>query len=54
MNKTRWDYLGKSTDDKSKLPYFDQHNVDGTTFFAVDTFEVFIYYQGEWHNGEEN
>ena len=52
MGKSKWDYLGKSTDDKSKLPFFDIHNVDGTTFFEVDTFKLWIYYQGEWYDGE--
>lgn len=48
MQKTRWDYQGLSTDDKSALPFFNQHDVNGTTFLAIDTADVYIYYEGEW------
>lgn len=49
MVKTKWNYLGLSTDDKADLPFFEQHNVDGSTFLAVDTGAVFIYYNNEWY-----
>ena len=50
MNKTKWNYLGLSTDDKAELPFIEQHDVDGTTFLAVDTGDVYIYYDGTWYD----
>lgn len=49
ITKNVFHYLGKSTDDKASLPDFDKHDVNGTTFVAVDTSEIEIYYDGAWY-----
>ena len=44
--KTRFDYLGKSTDTKP------MDGVDGSTFYEVDTSAFFIFYDGQWFEQE--
>lgn len=42
--KTRFDYLGLSTDDKPT-----NEAVNGSTFKEVDTSKLYIFYKGEWY-----
>ena len=42
--KTRFDYLGLSTDDKPT-----EKAVNGSTFKEVDTSKFYIFYNGEWY-----
>lgn len=44
--KTRFDYLGLSTDTKP------ENEVDGSTFYEVDTSAFFISYNGTWYEQE--
>ena len=49
MNKTRFNYIGLSSTDKSTLPDFAEHDVDGTTFLEVDTSKVYVRYNSTWY-----
>lgn len=52
MLKIRWDFLGLSTDSK---PSVDTGKVvNGSTFYEVDTSTVYIYYNGEWYEQDNN
>lgn len=42
--KTRYDYIGLSTEDKPS-----EKAVNGTTFYEVDTATFFIFYNGQWY-----
>lgn len=42
--KTRFDYLGLSTEDKPT-----EKAVNGSTYYEVDTSKFYIYYDGEWY-----
>ena len=46
----RWDYTCSGTDylgeDAEKA---DIEACDGTTFYAVDTKKLYVYYKNEWH-----
>lgn len=42
------DYIGLSTDTK-----ITEGITDGSVFFEADTFNVYIFYNGTWYNGEE-
>lgn len=43
INRFRVDLLGLSSEDKPKSA------VDGTTFYEVDTTDLYIFYKGEWY-----
>lgn len=46
-NKTRWDFIGLSTDTK---PTAGNPNVtDGSTFYEADTSKLFFYTRGRWY-----
>ena len=47
--KTRFDYLGLSTDDKPT-----NEAVNGSTFKEVDTSKLYIFYNGEWYEKESS
>lgn len=49
--KTRTDLLGLSTEEK---PTAENENVvNGTTFYEVDTGDLYIFYNGTWYNQNE-
>lgn len=49
--KTRTDLLGLSTEEKPTAD--NEYVVDGTTFYEVDTGDLYIFYKGEWYNQNE-
>lgn len=47
QNKTRWDFIGLSTD---KKPTADNKKVtDGSTFFEADTSKLYFWTKGQWY-----
>ena len=46
INLYRADILGLSTDEKPS------NQIDGTTFYEVDTSKFFIWYKGTWYEQE--
>lgn len=42
------DFLGLSTEEKPT-----ENIVDGSTFYAVDTVELYVYYKGTWYLQEK-
>lgn len=49
--KTRTDLLGLSTEEKPTAD--NEYVVDGTTFYEVDTGDLYIFYDGTWYNQNE-
>ena len=48
QQKTRWDFIGLSTDSK---PTSDNPKVtDGSTFFEVDTSKLYFWTKDRWYN----
>lgn len=43
----RLDIVGLSTEEKPHIGI-----EDGTTYYTVDTQELYIYYKGQWYNQE--
>lgn len=48
INLYRADIIGLSTDEKPS------NQIDGTTFYCVDTIELYVYYKGTWYLQEKN
>lgn len=47
QNKTRWDFIGLSSDDK---PTADNNKVtDGSTYFEADTSKLYFWTDGRWY-----
>lgn len=47
QNKTRWDFIGLSTDTK---PSADNLNVtDGSTFYEADTSKLYFWTKDRWY-----
>lgn len=47
QNKTRWDFIGLSSDDK---PTADDPKVtDGSTFFEADTSKLYFWTKDQWY-----
>lgn len=48
QQKTRWDFIGLSTDSK---PTIDNPKVtDGSTFFEADTSKLYFWLTDQWYN----
>lgn len=45
---SRWDFIGLSTDDKP-TPATSPKVVDGSTYFAADTSQLFFWYKDQWY-----
>lgn len=45
---TRWDFIGLSSDTKP-TPSTSDKVVDGSTFFAADTSELYFWTKGQWY-----
>lgn len=45
----RLDFVGLSTENKPATTELK----NGSTYYTVDTHELFIYYKGEWYNQNE-
>ena len=48
QQKTRWDFIGLSSDTKP-----DETNsrvTDGSTYFEADTSKLYFWTQGQWYN----
>lgn len=51
-NKTRWDFIGLSTDSK---PTADNPRVtDGSTFYAADTSKLYFWTKDRWYEKTSN
>lgn len=47
QNKTRWDFIGLSTESK---PTSDNSYVtNGSTFYEADTSKLYFYTDGQWY-----
>ena len=47
QNKTRWDFIGLSSDDK---PTADNIKVaDGSTYFEADTSKLYFWTNNQWY-----
>lgn len=47
QNKTRWDFIGLSSEDK---PTADNPKVtDGSTYFEADTSKLYFWTDGQWY-----
>ena len=51
-NKTRWDFIGLSTDEKPSST--NPKVTDGSTFYEADTSKLFIWTQGQWYEKTSN
>lgn len=50
--KTRWDFIGLSSDSK---PTSDNPKVtNGSTFYEADTSKLFFYVEGTWYEKTSN
>lgn len=45
---TRWDFIGLSTDTKP-TPSTSNKVVDGSTFYAADTSELYFWTKNQWY-----
>lgn len=43
------DFVGLSTEEKP----MNENIKDGSTYYTVDTHELFVYYKGTWYNQNE-
>ena len=48
QTKTRWDFIGLSTD--SKPTATNPKVVNGSTFFEADTSKLYFWTDGKWYN----
>lgn len=48
QTKTRWDFIGLSTD--SKPTATNPKVVDGSTFFEADTSKLYFWTKDRWYN----
>lgn len=48
IEKTRYDYIGLSTDTKPSTA------TNGSTFYAVDTSKLYFLYKGTWYEKTSN
>lgn len=48
IEKTRYDYIGLSTDTKPDTA------IDGSTFYAADTSKLYFLYKGTWYEKTSN
>ena len=48
IEKTRYDYIGLSTDTKPTTP------IDGSTFYEADTSKLYFWYKNEWYEKTSN
>ena len=48
QQKTRWDFIGLSTD--SKPTTTNPKVVNGSTFYEADTSKLYFWTDGQWYN----
>lgn len=48
IEKTRYDYIGLSTDTKPTTA------IDGSTFYEADTSKLYFWYKNEWYEKTSN
>lgn len=48
LTKTRWDFIGLSTDSKP-TPSTSSYVVDGSTFFEADTSRLYFWTKNQWY-----
>lgn len=52
QQKTRWDFIGLSTDTK---PSIDDNKVtDGSTFYEADTSKLYFWTKDQWYEKTSN
>jgi len=49
QQKTRWDFIGLSSDTKP-TPATSAKVVDGSTFFEADTSKLYFWTKNNWYN----
>lgn len=49
QQKTRWDFIGLSSDTKP-TPSTSSKVVDGSTFFEADTSKLYFWTKDNWYN----
>ena len=49
QQKTRWDFIGLSSDTKP-TPSTSSKVVDGSTFFEADTSKLYFWTKNNWYN----
>lgn len=48
QTKTRWDFIGLSSDEKPTAT--DPKVINGSTFYEADTSKLYFWTDGQWYN----